>query len=409
MRGPRRERGFVLLAVLLATVLLSSLLLLAYTQVMLQWRTSIQVESRLHSQVLAANGIEYARSLLPKAEVDALLLGRDGSPCPIAGETRNPMPIAQARRIDPSRWRPDCDDGLPLIEGASLPPGLSDEGGGHSLIRFSAPSRRSESQEEDGVVLVRSMGIAPNRPAHPLLPRLRNTVTLVEAKLRQEKAFLVESPLTVFADTGLFEWQGDSFLIDGGERPPIAHSSSAQARLERDLRASLTETQSRRIIGGEAAEASFQDVRLDWLTSPQKRGFFQAEFWSHFLKRLPEFDQGLDGNLAFLVDAGFVELDFEGVLIARGDLILAGRSRVTGILIHLGQGRLDLQDQARVEGGVWIANPKVDGARLRAAPVFLRMADHAAIVYREEAVRRAVSRFPPTQLGWRIIFPEFNR
>ena len=46
--------------------------------------------------------------------------------------------------------------------------------------------------------------------------------------------------------------------------------------------------------------------------------------------------------------------------------------------------------------------------QLKARPLELSLSDGAAIIYSLEAIRSGLSHFPPTQLGWRLLFPEMG-
>ena len=398
--------GFVLVSSILIILLLGSLLTLVHLLVRAQLRNVLQVESQLHSRVLAENGIEYARALLPRLELESLLLGLDGSWCGGRAEWRNPLPLDEARRIDPATFQPSCDDGLPHWNGALVPPSRLDGRGGF-WFRYSNNPEEDPQSDLDSVILVRSLGVAPSRAPHPSFPSATNSVSLLEVRLRQETSFLLRHPLTVFADTALFVWEGEDFRVEGGEQEAFGGVSLQSSRLLQDLLASLTPSQSLRLTGA-GLRPSLRDIRLDWLASTAQRRFFSIRFWESLTRNLPLFDQGLEGNLAWLENPGPVALDFEGILFCRGDLELSGSSRISGLLIHLGGGRLTLRDNARVEGAVWLSHLQrgLGGGRLQAGTVSFKMARRASIRYDKEAVRTAIAALPPTQLGWRIIFPE---
>ena len=55
-----------------------------------------------------------------------------------------------------------------------------------------------------------------------------------------------------------------------------------------------------------------------------------------------------------------------------------------------------------------MSNLQPQGNQLRARPLTLNLFDEAAIIYSLEAIRSGLSHFPPTQLGWRLLFPEIE-
>ena len=95
-------------------------------------------------------------------------------------------------------------------------------------------------------------------------------------------------------------------------------------------------------------------------------------------------------------------------MIARGDLFLEAGALFRGLLIHLGGGQLILRERSQVEGGIWMSNLQPQGNRLNAGPLELSLSDEAAVNYSLEAIQSGLSYFPPTQLGWRLLFPEMD-
>ena len=95
-------------------------------------------------------------------------------------------------------------------------------------------------------------------------------------------------------------------------------------------------------------------------------------------------------------------------MVARGDLVLGKDVVIRGLLIHLGAGRLVLRENSQVEGGIWMSNLLPQEDQLEAQPLKLSLSDEATITYSLEAIRSGLSHFPPTQLGWRLLFPEMD-
>ena len=143
-------------------------------------------------------------------------------------------------------------------------------------------------------------------------------------------------------------------------------------------------------------------------SSPALARTFSATFWAHFLESLPGFvfESGRRG-LRYLPQGGTVNSRVDGILIARGPLILAGQAKLTGLLIHLGNGALELRDQAQIVGGVWVSDPD-HLTEPDPTPIELHLGDEVEVIYDREQIERALWLFPPTQLGWRIIAPEMD-
>lgn len=402
-----RKDGFSLMITLLLVLLLTSLLLFSYFQIHMQWRMATAVESQLYSLVLAENGIEYARTVLPYLEIEPLLKGVDGA---FSGtgtpEWRNPASLAQARTFDPKTWTPRSDDGLPFYDGRSLlPRGYAAEGGGYFFIRFTNNPEENPAEDQDFVVLVRSLGVVPARIRDPFLPAARNDLALVEARLRQERSFLLPSPLTLLGDAGSFQWEGESFVIDGTDRFGVSVISFSQPGLWEDLVGSLTPGQKER-IQGQGGTPSMQDATLTYLESGSHKRLFDGRFWRRFESELPHFVDGPGGGLAWMDKGGTLDSPFQGVLAARGTLILTEKAQIEGLLLHLGGGELVMEDGAGVVGAVWMSNLDISGALPQSLPLSLNLRGQSRIVYSAAALKQALGSFPPTQLGWRILFPE---
>jgi len=132
-------QGFSLITALLVILLVTSLASVLHFRIIRQWEMATRVESQLYSFVLAENGIEYARTLLPHLNLNSLLLGTDGVSCGnLSGEWRSPMSFAESLRVEPSTWSSPCDDGLPAHNGEALiPRGYQAEGGHFFPTSFS--------------------------------------------------------------------------------------------------------------------------------------------------------------------------------------------------------------------------------------------------------------------------------
>ncbi len=408
LRTSESEAGLALLAALLTTALVATLVWVLSVQNLIQWRLLQGVEARLYSMVLAQNGIEFARGLLPLVDLDQLLSGPDGS---FSGtdlaEWRNPLPFAEARRMDLESWTPGRDDGLPSRgRDQLLPNGYPDPGGGRFYLRFSNNPEEPAHQDRDGVVLVRSMGVAPLKLRNPFLASTRNSVTLIESRLLQETAFRLRSALTLAGNGGNFQWTGNQFFLDGGHREPAVRFLSLEGEgLRVEFLRNLSPVQADRIRGA-GPEPSLLDSTVAYREDPRYRSLFQAGFWRHFQDQLPSLAPAV--GIEHLPEGGTLSGVMSGVVVARGNLVLAGDMQLRGILLHLGGGGVILKDRAQIQGGLWLSNLSMEGDTISAGPLRLHLSDMARIRFDADAIRLALRSFPPTQLGWRLLFPEMQ-
>lgn len=407
-RESRSEAGFALLAALLTTALVAALVATLSVQNLLHWRLLQGVEGQLYSLVLAQNGIEFARGLLPLVDVDDLLSGPDGTFSGTAvSEWRSPLSFSEARGIDPESWASDRDDGLPARNGVRLlPHGYADPGGGRFYLRFSNNPEEPAHQDRDGVVLVRSMGVVPLTLQDPFLASARNSVTLIEARLLQETAFRLRSALTLAGSGGQFQWAGNQFLLDGGHgAPAVRLLSLGGGALRNDFLKNLSPAQVDRVRGA-GPQPSLLDSTDEYRQDPRHGSLFQSLFWKHFQDQLPKLAPA--AGIVHLPKGGVLSGAVSGVVIARGNLVLKGDARVRGILLHLGGGGVTLTDRARITGGLWLSDLQAQGETVSGGTLSLHIADRAVVRYDADAVRFALRSFPPTQLGWRLLFPEMK-
>ena len=400
-------RGFSLLTSMMLVLFMISFSLFLHLRIRTQWRMAADVESQLYSLVQAENGIEYARTLLPHMELNLLLAGLDQTFSEIySSEWRSPMPFAEALRVDPSTWKPPHDDGVPIYDGQPLLPGGNQEAGeGYFFLKFSNNPEESPEHDEDHIILVRSLGIVPAPVQDSSFPHLRNSVALLEARFRQERAFYLPSPLTLLGSSGSFHWEGTRFSIEGQERFAITMISTSPSTLYPDLVDSLSRSQ-KLMIRGQGGHPSIREAGPQDLSEPIDHRLLNPGFWNHFLAQLPRFTDHPPHGIVFLPEGGVFDQPLSGILIAQRDLILGDGAQIRGLLLHLGQGKLTLREQSQVIGGIWMSNFDSTGKELNSGPIVLQLSDTSAIRYDQDAIGEALTLLPPTQGGWRILFPE---
>ena len=394
---PDNRDGVILITTLLLLLPLIFLLLVAHERVAHRVRVSRDLERQLYSLTLAANGVELVRALLPALDLREILSAAVSS-----SENRNPVPrsVALTTRLSeldsmvssPSPAETDeCCDSLTAVNR------------GRVLYRLTNNPEEGTHGDRDGIVILRSMGVVQAQP-WPVLPAVINCVTVVEARFRQERTFDLPAAILLFGAAGRFNWSGDRFRVVGGEAPAIAVVSTTVSTLTDQVIESLQGHESVLVT----SQAEVEDVTETYEDSTDLARILDADFWSHFLESLPGFVFESGGRgLHYFPDGGVLNQPLDGILIVRGPLVLAGRAEVTGLLIHLGNGALELREQSRIVGGLWISDPD-HLTNPDSSPIELTLGDEAEVVYDREQIERALWLFPPTQLGWRIISPEMD-
>jgi hypothetical protein len=254
------------------------------------------------------------------------------------------------------------------------------------------------------------MGIVPAIGPIHRLPFIRNNVALVEARLRKEEAFLPPAALTLLGKQGSFIWSSQ-LTIDGGPVPGIGVLPGDTDELFSDLVASLGESGASDQIRGEGHSPSLSLITPSQ-SIPHIAHLLSPTFWLHFLSNLPDYSipSSLadvdEPRLAYLPDGGMLDSDFKGLLVSRGDLFLQNHAVVDGILIHLGGGTLTLQENALIQGGLWVCGIQPTDFELGLTEVRIQINGAARIVFDAESAKRALGCLPATRLEWRILFPE---
>jgi len=398
--------GFTLVAVLFMILLVMALSVYLCLLLANESTTTSSLDSELYSLILAEDGVEYARSLLPHLELNQLLAGLDGKHSGTSTpQWRNPLSFELARGIAPDTWSPTCDDGWPASNGSLLlPSGYAAAGGGRFYIRFSNNPTESADEDRDGVVLIRSMGVtAANRSG--LFHSSRNNVSLVEASFRQERVFDLPAALVLFGEGANFEWPSEGFEFDGTVNPAVEAVGSSQ--MIDSFLTSLAPGQGA-CFPGAGGTPSVRDSTASYMASPIYRRVFDTRFWQHFQEQLPAFTDPHQPGLCFYANGGGITGSFQGFLVARGDFVASGAS-IDGLVLHLGGGRLTLGADTHIRGAIWMSNTDSDAeGNMVHQPLDLKVLGSVTVVYDAGAVRRSLTLLPPTQLGWRILFPEMK-
>lgn len=407
-RDVQTSPGFVLITVLIIVLLMSGLTALMQIQVIADLRLSSDVEGRLRSLVLAENGIALSKAAFAGADPNRLLTGPNGNlDCSQGQEWRSPLPLDVARQVDVGLVSVPCDDGL--LAGWNA--GYDSVDGGRVFFRYSNNPDEPPERDEDGIVLVRSLAILPAQMRGPFSDLGKNHVALVEAWLRREKVFESGGALTVVGSLGELVFVGDQFRIEGSGRSGVLVCSELDSSLEGHLDHLLTEFQARQIAGAGRSLPSIEvlDLKADhpvWAAVLR-----EPPLWRHLravLRQGNSHSPRSDSEGLQRLNGGSIKGVVSGLFLAEGDVRLEKNLRLSGLLIHLGGGSLQMEGGALVRGAVWVSSLETTDEHLKCEPVRFRMSGTSRIVYDQSLIQQAVAHLPPTQLGWRILFPEME-
>ena len=477
------ESGLALLLTLIALSLFSLIGLLAALDANSELRISDNHESHLRAENAARAGMSHARELLRGTVFDDLLEGPDGTHDGSAAYIsyartfafRNPLPWTLARSLDLLSPEAElggfADDGLVNAgffggtAGAVLIPVtgialMSRNAGGpaetvSSRYFVKITDNNGEASElagdaadnpfhdGDGIVIVRSAGIA--RTINETLGSLRqwNSVAVIESRFRLRRLFDLDAPLVLLgrdvqAAAGeifggsLFLFQGGEghFGIGAGDVDLLDGISSAQ-----QVASAVAENQIARIQGA-GLTPSIADVSAVLAADTDKKLMLDPAYLRRYVRdEIPRFaDTVLSGHQAWsgteAPDLGHYDVSLPGsapgqtpkVTFVDGDLSVTGQVEGAGLLVVTGRlyvngsftfcGLVLVTGKGEFEASSW--NPGVVGGLCLAAlvesgggadwgTVRLSVSGETTFVMDERAVSMALRLLPPAQVSCREI------
>ncbi len=459
-----------MLLALLALLLLSLLGLYLALNAVADVRISDNLESQVRAKYAALAGLSHARASLRGLDFSRLLSGPDGTYDSGSGylaqartyDFRNPVSWATVRSIDildpEARLAGIADDGILSAGGTVLipPTGIAlavpnPYGAGtvtNSRYFVKVTDNNGEATElvsdpadnpfidGDGVVLVRSMGVAQTfRELVGLSERL-NSVVVFEARFRRRSTFDLKSPLVILGNNVDASFTGGSLVISGGPVPAIGTIDTANGDAvfpDQILRAAAAGTGS--ITGGGLPAPSVQDITgsvslnpdqtllldpgwlLDFVTREVPQGadytFNGDQTWGAGAPYIGSFDitrpagdpaqdprvTVVDGNLT--VEGG---VSGGGLLLVRGDFSCTGSFSYAGLVLVIGSGNIDIRDLGGgFFGGLFVANLRTYGGTAAFGTPGVSIGGISSLTANTGAVSMAIRLLPASQLGCREV------
>jgi hypothetical protein len=401
-----KNNGFILITVLLTLVLISSLLSLLLVQVSSERSIVGATYAQLHGFQLAENGIVFAAQKLRFESIDRILKGPDGTwGTDYQKGWRDALSKPAARQFAGEPWLPNPDDGI-LFSPEEKP--YFQSGSGYFTVRCTNNPEESPDSDSDRIVIARSIGMAPARSTNRWFPQIRNHVCSLEAKLRKERVFFPENPMTILGNGGSFLFEGNEFLIESPDERGIGLISSPGSNLRDLLMNSITPDQ-QQCISGWAQDPPIADLSAAFQSHSDLSRIFKSKFWDSFKENLPDFseeDCSFTERIHFLDGDSEIDGPCRGVVVTKGHTVVSENALIQGILIHLGDGSLELKNNAVIEGGIWLTNLDISEEQVHFLPLDFAIRDKARITYDAEQIEKALSCFPATLLTWRILFDQ---
>jgi hypothetical protein len=474
-RGFSGDEGIALLVTLMAISFFSILGLFMMINASTGLQISDNCESRLQASSAALSGLNHARALLRGIPFDDVLKGPDGvcdrslfNMAQARGYAfRNPLSLAIAQSLDvldPSGSLAGIpDDGLintgfyggvnglsliPLsgvLQSAPNPYGpgtiatsryfvkVSDNNG--DITEIAGDPDNDPFFDGDGIILIRSIGVAKTQSDSTGLIHRNNSVSVFEA--RMERFFNFDlGPALVLQGLQINPSFEGSFEISGGEFPAIGTIDPDPKDDFYPDRTIRTAKFGDGIISGGKLDPSILDISDQIASSPMKSMLLNPNYlwnWTHSKAHniadyffegdqrwsdlnapyLGFFDTAKPSNAPgqdpkIVVVNGNLQLTGNisggGLLITTGDFSCSGSFKYSGLILAIGSGRLFIAGQnLEITGAIFVSSLNNDNGVKKFGSTSFSIGDGTRIIADKKAVRMALELIPPSQIGFREI------
>jgi len=444
-------------------------------------RVSDNYESHVQANYAAQAGLQHARELLKGVSSADLLVGPDGTYTNSSGylaqsrtfASRNPLTWTLARSVDIAN--PSItgvpDDGimntgfLAGVNGTALVPqtGLAytapnPYGSGTVILsryfvkvsdnntevsELAADPADNPFVDGDGIVIIRSMGIAQTIRETGGGAVRANSVVVYEAKYKNRSTFNLDSPLVLEGDRVLPSqsnmWNGNSFGINGGSNVGLSTIDTNLLNGNTpygDVRGYLAKNQNNNIQGS-GLIPSIADITTTVQADADKALLLDQNYLYNFaMYTVPQFAdsiytgaQSWSGGSA--PDIGTYDytkpyndasqhpktvwvngdvtmggnMTGGGLLVVTGKLTCSGSLTYNGLILVIGSGDLDFAGLNNgVHGGVYVVNTTVDaGGNVTFGTPKFSISGNSNITFDSSTINMAVRLIPASQLGVREV------
>ncbi len=464
------EKGIALLVTLIALSLFSGFGLYMTLNAITNLRISDNYEARVRAAWAAISGLNHGRALLRGLAFDDLLRGPDGtySGDPSYRESaksfafRNPIPSATARIlsvVDPSAYVLGlADDGivntgscdgvagtvLIPITGMTLDPNSESIRSRYFVKVTDNSGEATELAQDpgdnpfidgDGIVTVRSIGVARTLTEVGGSYQRSNSVVILESRLKRWSVFdlgpalILEGPRVQASIDGNFEISGGSYAAIG-VIDTVPDDTVFPGQMVREAAGS-----SENITGGNLPPPSILDIG-PLVGDPASSKLLDAQYlWDFVHHRVaPISDYVFDGNQIWVEGsapyAGFYDptrpanapeqdpkvvmvrgdlsvmgnVTGGGLLIVTGTLSYSGSFSYRGLIILAGSGALVAAGSgSEIVGSVFMVSLQAEEHEIRFGVPRLSISGDGKIIAHRDVTRMALDLLPPSQIGYREI------
>jgi hypothetical protein len=462
---PSSQDGLALFISLMVLGLMTLIGLFLSLNATTEIRISHNHESDCRARYAAMAGLEHARALLKGADYDSQLKGPDGisssDPSYIQlarlADFRNPISWTAARTADVSGvsglGAATTDDGILNMPAASGYPafplipqtgiGLPGAGTGAASRYFvKAADNNGESSETaedftddpfadgDGIIILRSFGLAPVIRDLVGSSPLNNSVAAYEARVTRGRTFRrINSPLLVIGNEISVSADADSWTVSSGPAGPgiaaIDIAPSDAAYPEQILRSGLAHsgpvTGNCTLAGGGPDPDCIRDITAAAASDPDLLRWTDPAWVADLIyNKFPGLADAVWGDPGGgspmgnssprIVYSGSAislssPLKGEGILVVTGKLSLTGGFAWDGIVLVAGSGSLEMEGSGNlIRGMVILTGIQSSGGSPAFKPpsLSIRGSNHR-LTFDPVSTRKAIRLLPSVQIGFREI------
>lgn len=471
----QKERGIALLVALIVAILLSLIALALTFSSMKEFGTSTEFEKHEKALLVADAGFNEAKQMLRGRDLNVLLRAAAVVPQYVsAGAATWPtaarMPILpiDARNVDFESTLPTSGGGR-NVRGLLTPPGGLPITTGPYSGRYFAKITDNEDEaawhlpndptsDRDGFLYLRVVGIHRGLPGESITygTSRKNAVAVLEAQLKRDMSFDLQSPLSVYGQNVSSSFSGNSFKIDGYDHRGMTYDQIVAGHNDNDLTAfpglsclnnasgqgdataaveavkkSLGDQQQNNVIG-EGGTPSVQDGTQDIRDSPNSdaMNIFNGAFLVNFANLMASvadykyedgttlsgenIQLGTTSDPKITVATGDLELNGNGsgagIMIVRGTLDIGGSFVFDGVILVVGEGEIRLHGANKsFLGGIYVVNvtKNADGSTTFGTPK-MDIQGNSNFYMKSDSITMAYSLLPMRVISWVEITPEIE-
>jgi hypothetical protein len=471
----RNQRGFALVIALILAILLSLLALSLTFSSMRELATSTEFENHEKALVIADAGFNEIKQMLRGHSIDQALrtagtvpqYAADSAAWPTA--IRMPVLPVDARNID-FESPPSSTSGR-TVSGLMTPPLGQVISTTSYSGRYFAKLTDNEDEadwglpndpttDHDGFVYLRVVGITRGRfgEVSTYGTHLKNSVAIIEAQLKRDMTFNLNSPLSLYGQNVSSTFSGNSFTIDGYDHSGMTHDEILNNHKALDatlpafpgisclndapaqgdatnavatVKATLVDQQQDNVTG-EGGTPSIQDATQDVRDNPNPDAvnIFDGVFLTNFANTIAgvadytyqdgtslsgdNIELGTPDNPKITVALGDLDLNGNGegagIMIVRGTLDVGGSFTYDGVILVLGEGEIRLHGANKsFFGGIYVANvtKNADETATFGTPAFT-IPGNSNFFMKSDSILMGYSLLPMRVLSWREITPEIE-